>query len=243
MAAVHEKEAAGAVGVLHRPLLHAHLSEERGLLVADDACNRDAAALHLGLAYDSGGVADPGHHGFGDAEEIQQLAVPLQGVDVEEHGPGCVGDVGHMLLAPGKVPDQPGIHGAEAQPSRAGLGHRARDVVEHPAYLGRAEIGVHYQPCLLPYHLLEPVGPYLVAVFRSAPVLPDYGVADRPAGEGVPDYGGLALVGQTDCRYFSLAGSCDGLIEHGTHRKPDFHCILLHPSLTGEEHGRLPLEA
>ena len=129
VAAVHEKETAGAVGVLHRPLLHAHLSEERRLLVADDARNRDAAALYLGLAYDSGGVADHRHHGLGDAEEIQQLAVPLQGVDVEEHGPGGVGDVGHMHLAPSEVPDQPGIHGAEAQPSRAGLGHRAGDVV------------------------------------------------------------------------------------------------------------------
>ena len=62
--------------------------------------------------------------------DSQDLLVPLQGVQVHQHGAGGVGDVGDVhaaVDAAGEVPDDPGVHGAEedvAAPRRARAGPR-----------------------------------------------------------------------------------------------------------------------
>ncbi|MNM67891.1 hypothetical protein D3C81_794350 [compost metagenome] len=53
-AGMHQQEAAGAIGVLRLPGLHAHLAEQRGLLVAGDAADGHLPAAEAGLAVDLG---------------------------------------------------------------------------------------------------------------------------------------------------------------------------------------------
>jgi hypothetical protein len=85
-AGVHEHEAAGAVGVLG----HAGVKQawpNSALLVARHAADADGAAQQIG------GVspkwlprAAPRAAAPGDAQQRQQIVVPLVGVHVEEHG-------------------------------------------------------------------------------------------------------------------------------------------------------------
>ncbi|MOA38277.1 hypothetical protein D3C78_1599440 [compost metagenome] len=53
-ASVHQQEAAGAVGVLRLARFHAHLPEQRGLLVAGNAADGHLQATEAGLAVDLG---------------------------------------------------------------------------------------------------------------------------------------------------------------------------------------------
>ncbi|MNV66183.1 hypothetical protein D3C71_1589250 [compost metagenome] len=84
-ACVHEHEAAGAVGVLGHAGGEAGLAEQRALLVARHAADADAVAEQVG-----GDIAKVGarwqhfrHQRLGDAQQRQQLVVPLVGVHVE----------------------------------------------------------------------------------------------------------------------------------------------------------------
>ena len=79
-----QHEAAGAVGVLGHAGLEAGLAEERGLLVAGDAGDRDRRAeqTRLGLAIDLARRAHLRQHRARHAEELQQLVVPSPAVDV-----------------------------------------------------------------------------------------------------------------------------------------------------------------
>ena len=122
LARVHQKEAAGAVGVLHAAGFGAHLAEEGGLLVAGDAADGHFMGEERGLghAVHLGTGTDFGHHRRGDVQQFQEFGIPLQRMDVEQHRAGGVGDVGHMDLAAGELPDEPAVHGAEAE--LAGLG-------------------------------------------------------------------------------------------------------------------------
>src|SRR3546814_2940424 len=57
-----------------------------------------------------------GQHGAWDVEQGEQFVVPVEGVEVHEHGAGGVGDVGAVDAAAGaagEVPQQPGVDGAE----------------------------------------------------------------------------------------------------------------------------------
>ena len=65
-------------------------------------------------------------------EDLQNLVVPVQRVDVEQHRPAGVGVVGHVDLAAGQLPDQPGFHRAEQQIAPLGPCAHAGDVIEYP---------------------------------------------------------------------------------------------------------------
>ena len=241
VAAVHQQEAAGAVGILDRALLDAHLAEQGGLLVADHARDRDAVAADDRLAVLLAAAADLRQHRGGDAEEFEQVGVPVQRIDIEQHGPRGVGHVRGVDTAAGQVPDQPGVHRAEAEAARLGLPAGPGDVLQDPVDLGRAEIGVDDQPRLLPDLLLKAALLEAVAIPGSAAVLPHDGVADGPAGRGVPHDGGLALVGDAERHDGAVLHVRDGLLHHVAHRGPDLHGILLHPPLPGEKLGELLL--
>ena len=51
----------------------------------------------------------------GNIQNLQDLIVPVQRVDVEQHRPAGVGVIRYMDLAAGQLPDQPGFHRAEKQ--------------------------------------------------------------------------------------------------------------------------------
>ena len=78
---VHEHEAAGAVGVLRGARLEAGLPEQRGLLVAGDAGDRDAGGQAAAIGGDAEAAArraDLGQGGHRHAEQVAQLGAPGQ---------------------------------------------------------------------------------------------------------------------------------------------------------------------
>ena len=87
-AGVGHDETAGAVGALAGALGKAALADQRRLLVARHASDRNwgAEPLVVGHAEVMGVVADFGQQGGGNIEVVQQLLIPLLPVDVEQLG-------------------------------------------------------------------------------------------------------------------------------------------------------------
>ena len=131
-------------------------------------------------------------------QQPQQVVVPLQRVDVEQHRARRVADVGDVRRAIREVPHEPAVDRAERQ--LAGLGPRARagHVVEDPRDLGAGKVGVDDQARAFPDQVLMAVAFQAIADIRGPAVLPDDGVVDRLAGLAIPDHGGLALVRDAD---------------------------------------------
>ena len=199
-AGVEQREAAGAVGRLDHAGFEAGLADGGGLLVAGDAGNRDGAAEQVGhaLAEFGGRILHLGQHRARHAHDLQELVVPLAGVDVEQEGARGVGGVSHMRLAAGQPPHQERVDGAERELAALGAFAGARHVVEDPGDLGAGEIGIDDQAGLfgdrgLVAFALEPG-----ADIGGAAVLPDDGAMDRLSGSAVPHHRGLALVGDAD---------------------------------------------
>ena len=243
LARVHEHEAAGAVGVLHHARIGAHLTEERGLLIAGDARDGNAAAEQAGLAVDFTGGADLGQHGFGNIENLQQLLVPTASLDVVEHGARGVADVGDVARAIGQLPDQPRINRPEGELALLLQSAGAFDVVQDPLNFGPGEIGVDDQPRLAANErrvlfLLQPI-----ASRGGASILPDDGVANGFTGVAIPDDDGLALVGDANPGDFIWRGAdlLDGSPGDRELARPDGLGVMLHPARFGENLGKLLL--
>ena len=113
IAGVHQQKAAGAIGVLCLPFLEAALTKQRRLLVACNSCNRDIFPLDGGIAVYLAAVAHLRQHTARNIQHLQQLFIPVEGVDVVQHGAGSIGVVGHMDLAAGQFPNQPAVHRSE----------------------------------------------------------------------------------------------------------------------------------
>ena len=120
VADVHEHEAAGAVGVLRHARLEAGLSEQGGLLIAQDARDRHAG----GQWPAGGGHAEPtarrahlGQAAARHAEQVDQLGRPGEALDVEQQRAAGVRRLGgvHPAGAAGQLPQHPGVDGAHGQ--------------------------------------------------------------------------------------------------------------------------------
>ncbi len=239
LAGVEDHEVAGAVGVLALAGAETHLPHGRRLLVAERPGQRHLAAewpAGAGRAVEGrvGARADLRQHRAGDAEEPEQLLVPVQRPQVHEHGAarvGHVGDVHAAVGAAGEVPQQPGVDGAEREVAALRVGTGAVDVLEDPLHLARGEVrsrryagplADHLAPAGLVEGSGDPVG---------AGVLPDDRVVDGPAGAAVPDDGGLALVG--DAEGGQVAGLevelREGRADHGLGALPDLQRVVLDP--------------
>ena len=118
-AGVGQQEGARAVGALGLAGLDAALADQRRLLVAGDARDRDAvgqvveARGHAEIARRWGG--SPAIFRAGTSKTSQSSSAQLPGFQVHEQGPRGVGDVGEMLAAAGQVPDQQRIDGPRGQ--------------------------------------------------------------------------------------------------------------------------------
>src|SRR5579871_5881423 len=80
-------------------------------------------------------------------EQLQQLVVPRERVDVEEHGARRIADVRYVARAAGQLPDQPRIHGAKEQFAGIRARPRAAHVVEDPADLAGGKVRVDQEAC------------------------------------------------------------------------------------------------
>ena len=116
-AGVEQQEVAGAVGVLGLAGREADLADRGRLLVAEGAGERHLARpagrrrgrrpYAVGVATRAG---SSGSIGAGDVEEAEQLVVPVERLEVHQHGAagvGHVGDVDAAVGAAGEVPQQP----------------------------------------------------------------------------------------------------------------------------------------
>ena len=121
IAGVHEHEAAGAVRALDLAGLEAGLPEERRLLVAEIARDRDAGEVPDPLAVDLGRRTDRRQHRRRDADRVEQLRLPGERLEAHQHRARGVRDVGHVDAAPRatrQVPDEPAVDRAEQQVAR-----------------------------------------------------------------------------------------------------------------------------
>ena len=197
----------------------------------------------VGVLIKAAGGHGLGQHTPGDVQLLEDLVIPVQRVDVEQHGTAGVGIVGDMDLAAGQFPDQPGLHRPEQQLSRFGLLPRVWHMVQDPFQLGGRKISVDDKAGLLTELLGQTTGLQLVAVGAGAPALPDDGVADRFAGVAVPYDGGLPLVGDADgCNVLGagpdLVHGRQGYAQLGG---PDLVGVVLHPPGPGEILGEFLL--
>ena len=197
----------------------ARLTEERCLLVAGRAGDRDACAEELRLADRPARADDLGEHGARDAEELEQLVVPVERREVEEQRSRGVGDVGRVHGPAGQLPDEPRVDRPE--------GEVARGLAEDPLELRRREVRVRDEP----RPVADEVGGELLAALGRAPVLPDDGAVGRLAARPIPDDRRLALVrdadrGEIGRRRARLLQRLAGGRKHGL---PELVRVLLDP--------------
>ena len=227
-------EAARAVGVLGHAGLQAHLSEERGLLVARDARNGHFAEAEGGGrdADDAARRFHGGEHRHGHAEECQQFLVPRQRVDVEQHRPRRVAHVGDVFAPARELPHEPRVDGAKRQSSDGGTFACAGHVVEQPADLAGREVRIDQQAGLLLHQWARSVRLQALAERRRPSVLPDDGVVNGFAGVAVPHHGGLALIRDADGGDVRGAEprASEGFDRHADLRRPDLARVVFHPA-------------
>ena len=190
------------------------------------------AGTEIGVAIDLGRGPHLRQHFTRDIQRLQHHRVPVQLVDVVEHGARSVGVIGHVCLALGHLPDQPAVDGTEQEFATTGAFTAAFDMVEDPLDLGAGEVRVDDQAGGLANVILHAVTLELVADRRALAALPDDGVVDRPACDLVPDDGGFALVSDADGGNLFIGdpGLGQRFDEHAALGRPDFHGIMLDPA-------------
>ena len=140
-----QDEGAGAKRGLGRADLAAALADRRRLLVPRQPADRDRRAQPGRIA---GGdrtshVDHSRQTGVRDPEQVAQPRVEARAFERQQQGAAGVARVADMRAAR-QLPHQPAFDRAEreARPGRGDFGH----MVDHPAPLGRGEIGVQHQP-------------------------------------------------------------------------------------------------
>ena len=176
-------------------------------------------------------VADLSQHAFVDVKRIQNVLIPLTGMNIHQHCPACRRHIRHKDLPVGKFPDQPGVQRTCEDLLFFYLFPDARHIVDDPANLCGREIRVYHQSGLLPDHI--PV--FLrdgIRIFGRASVLPHDRVIDRYSGRLVPEHHCFTLVVNTDAAQLCRinAGLSASLRNRVQHTVPDLHRIVLHPA-------------
>ncbi len=160
----------------------------------------------------------------------EEVLVPIEPADVEEHRPRGVGRVRGVARAAAQLPEDPGIRRPEGQASPLGALAEAASV-EDPLGLGRREISVDRKPRLFAD---EPAHPWLSGEVAAspgrAPALPDDGVGHGTPSPPVPDDGRLALVGDADGGDRSPRDAGQGLLDGAINAPPDLLGIVLDPA-------------
>src|SRR5437660_1363237 len=117
---------------------------------------------------------------------MQEVIVPVEGVDVEEECARGIGVVGDVCASAREPPDQERIDCAEEQLATCCARARAWDVVEQPLDFGAGEVGVDDESRLGVYDIAESALYEIIADRRGEAALPDDGIMDRLAGGTLP---------------------------------------------------------
>ena len=171
-------------------------------------------------------------HAARNIEIIQQLVVPVQRVDIEEHRARCVGVVRRVDAALCQLPEDPRIHRAKHQLARFGAAAVRIDAVEDPGQLRRRKISVDDQPRFFEDLLLPGAALDLLAEIRRAAALPDDRIIHRTPRCALPDDRRLALVGDADRLHIVGMDALQRqqLLQHAKGRRPQLHRILFDPA-------------
>ena len=171
-AGVDQRKAAGAVGGLDHARFEAGLADQRGLLIAGNAVNRDRGAEQIRIGYAEGGrqVANVRQDGFGHAEQSEQIVIPLPAMNVEQQRARSVRRVGGVNLAAGETPQQITVDGSEREFAARGKRRVRRIFLQQPGDLRAGEIRVEQKAGLCCKRSLVPVGPQPRAKTGSPPV-------------------------------------------------------------------------
>jgi hypothetical protein len=191
------------VGVLRIADVVRGLAERRCLLVAEVAGDRGAGQAPRRITVDVRRRPDVRQHRPRNAERAQLVLVPVQRLEVHQHCPAGVRDVGDVapaVPAPGDVPDDPRVDVAEHEIPRLGPFPRPLDVVQDPLDLGPREIGRERESRLVSETILAAVAGQLGDDLLRSRVLPDERVVHGLTGVAVPDDRRLALIGDPDRR-------------------------------------------
>jgi len=158
-----------------------------------------------------------------DAEELEQLVVPLAGRQIEQHRPRGIRHVRDVSRAAGQLPDEPRVDRPEYE-----LALRKVRPPEDPLELRRREVRIRHEAGPLP----DQVGRQLRAPLGSAAVLPHDGAVDRAARASLPDKRRLALVCDPDPGELMRAHArvCQSVRGGAFHSRPDLIRIVLHPA-------------
>jgi hypothetical protein len=199
-AGVQQREAAGAIGALQHARPKARLADGRRLLVAGNPGDRHRRAeqRRRGGAERRAAVAYLRQNRPRNAQEPQELVVPVLAMDVVEHGARGVGHVGRVHRAAGQTPEQERIDRAERQLAAFGGLPRACDLVEQPGELGRGEVRVDHQSGARAHQRIVAGRAERAAALGGAPVLPYDRAVHRLPARPLPQHHGLALVGDAE---------------------------------------------
>ena len=228
------------------PGLEAGLAEQRGLLVAGDAADRDAGAdaarpsavtpkrpldgTHLGQHVERARRTARTARATSAASRMSKSIVRL----------ALVASVACTAPA-GELPEQPRVDGAE----RRGRAPAATppSVKSHSSLVAE-KYGSSTRPVAARTSGRWPASRSCVAAGGGAAVLPDDGPVQRPAGAAVPGHDGLALVGDADGgdRLAGVAHGGADLAEHVDDARPRSRSASCstQPGL-GEVLGELPV--
>src|SRR2546423_2465638 len=152
LAGVLKEEGTGTVSAFGVAGGEAALAEERGLLIACHAADRQTIRQETepGAAAEIAGTrADLGQHSARHAKETAQVIVPGATAEVEKERARAVGVVGGVYFAAGELPQQPAVDGAGREFASVSLTAPTAVLLEKPAQLRSREVRIKHQSSAL----------------------------------------------------------------------------------------------
>ena len=149
MTGIEQQKATGTVSIFSVARVKAGLAHQCGLLVTESAAKRYAGAQRTVFQRRSPGFAvtgwnDAGQNLTGYPQYLKNFFIPIQGMQIHQHGAagiGYIGDMGPFSGSAGKPPDDPGFHGPEQGLTFIGRSAGPVIVVQNPFDFRTGKIG------------------------------------------------------------------------------------------------------
>ncbi len=231
---IHQHKTARTIGIFCFAGCKAGLSEQRTLLIACSAGDRNRCLKQLGIGRTvyAAGRLNLRQHLARNAQNRQDFVIPLQSMNIKHQCTGSIGIIRNMNLTAGQLPDNPAVDSTKQQLACFRPLACTRYVFQNPVQLGTGEISIQNQACLFTEHIGIATDFQQITVFRGTTALPDNRLADRTTGVLVPNYGSFALVRNTDAGNISRSNIqlAHCLVHQAYLGSPDFLGIVLHPA-------------
>ncbi len=210
------------------------MPERCRLLVPGHSRDGDGIAepVWVGNCDDAARGNDLRQDGARNPEPLQERFVPVEPLQVQQLCARGIADVRGMDGPARELGDQPGVDGSKSQFAPLGAQACLRHVIEQPGELGSGKIRIEHEAGTAPDFVLQTLFAQARTLVRSAPVLPDNGIAQCASAIALPQDGGFALIGDADGSQIvrAQARALQGLAGAAQLRFPDFLGIVLHPS-------------